>query len=205
MQNFILVIIEQFGYVGVMFLIAIENVFPPIPSEVILLFSGFATSKTKLSFYLMIFFATLGSLIGGMILYSIGSFFNKDKIKKLLNSKWGKLLKLKDADIDRADDWFNKKGTMAVFICRFIPLIRSLISLPAGINKMNKLKFVLSTFLGAVIWNSGLILLGNKVGENWGDIAIVFEKYSFVILLIMISLFLIIVIYYCTRRILKKI
>ena len=122
-----------------------------------------------------------------------------------MNSKWGKLLKLKDADIDRAEDWFNKKGTMAVFICRFIPLIRSLISLPAGINKMNKLKFVLSTFLGAVIWNSGLILLGNKVGENWGDIAIVFEKYSFVILLIMISLFLIIVIYYCARRILKKI
>ena len=79
MQNFILVIIEQFGYVGVMFLIAIENVFPPIPSEVILLFSGFATSKTKLSFYLMIFFATLGSLIGGMILYSIGSFLIKIK------------------------------------------------------------------------------------------------------------------------------
>ena len=204
MQNIILMIIEKFGYIGVLLLVALENVFPPMPSEVILLFSGFATNKTNLNFYLMIIFSTFGSLIGAMILYFIGTILNKERIKDLLNTKWGGILKLKETDIDKAESWFNKQGTKAVFVCRFIPLIRSLISIPAGINKMNKLKFLISTLIGSLIWNSGLILIGNRVGDNWAKIAIIFERYSFLVIVFMMIFILIIVMFYYYKRFKKK-
>lgn len=200
MQNFILMIVERFGYLGVVFLIALENVFPPLPSEFILLFAGFATSKTSLNFFAMLIFATLGSLIGAMILYFIGSILDKERIKKIINTRIGKVLRIDYKDIDRADEWFNKKGIKAVFICRFIPLIRSLISIPAGMSKISKFKFISVTVLGALIWNGSLILMGNKLGDNWEDVNIVFEKYSVIILLILFIFMLIGISLYCYKR-----
>ena len=186
MQELILEIIEQFGYFGVLFLIAIENVFPPIPSEVILLFGGFITTYSKLNIIGMVVAATMGSVIGAIILYYIGKIFHKERLKKIVSGRLGKVLMLKPDDIEKADNWFDNKGHKTVFICRFIPLIRSLISIPAGMSEMPMPKFLLYTTLGSLIWNFVLILIGNKVGENWTSITKIFDTYSNVILVMAI-------------------
>lgn len=198
MQEFILNIIEQFGYFGVLLLIAIENLFPPIPSEVILLFAGFFTARTSLSVVIMILMATLGSLLGAFILYYIGKLLNKDRLKRIVSGKIGKVLRLEEKDIDKADAWFDKTGNKAVFLCRFVPIVRSLISIPAGMNKMNVFKFTMYTVLGSLIWNTCLIIAGNQVGDNWPVIANIIDKYSFVILisLIVLAITFIFVFYY---------
>lgn len=115
MQQFIVTTMEQFGYFGVFFMIAIENIFPPIPSEVILLFGGFMTISTELSVIGMILASTLGSLVGALLLYGIGKYFNKERLKRMISGKLGKLLRLKSSDIDKADQWFDTKGNKTVF------------------------------------------------------------------------------------------
>ena len=115
MQEIILSVMGKYGYVGVFLLIMIENVFPPIPSEVILLFGGFMTTYTKLSIFGMVVASTLGSLFGAIILYYIGKIFNKDRLKKIISGKLGKILRLKVSDIDNADNWFDNKGNKTVF------------------------------------------------------------------------------------------
>lgn len=186
MQEFILMVIEKFGYWGVLLLIAIENIFPPIPSEVILLFGGFATTITELNVPMMILFSTLGSMIGAFALYYIGRVLNKDRLKTIVNGKVGKILRLKSEDIDKADTWFEKKGSSTVFFCRFVPIVRSLISIPAGMNKMNVAKFTIYTVIGSLIWNTVLLIIGNRVGENWEPIAHMIDKYSDIILILLI-------------------
>ena len=167
MEEFILSMMNQFGYIGVFLLIAIENIFPPIPSEVILLFGGFMTTYSELNIVLMIIFATLGSLIGAIVLYYIGKILNKERLKKIIDGKIGKILRLKNSDIDKADEWFDKKGNKTVFFCRFIPIVRSLISIPAGMSEMPLGKFFLYTTTGSLIWNTVLIIIGAIVGEKW--------------------------------------
>ena len=167
MQEFILTVMEQFGYLGVFLLIAIENIFPPIPSEVILLFGGFMTTYTNLSIPLMVIAATLGSLLGAIVLYYIGKILNKERLKKIVSGKIGKVLRIKYEDIDKADAWFDNKGNKTVFFCRFIPIVRSLISIPAGMSEMPMGKFLLYTITGSTIWNTVLIVIGSIVGENW--------------------------------------
>lgn len=196
MQDFILTIMNQFGYIGVFLLIAIENVFPPIPSEVILLFGGFMTTYTKLNIILMIVAATLGSLLGAIILYYIGKIFNKERLKKIISGKIGKILRLKAKDIDYADKWFDTKGNKTVFFCRFIPIVRSLISIPAGMSEMPIPKFLVYTTLGSLIWNSVLVVIGNKVGENWTDILGIMDRYSHVVLILLIIIFIAFVVYW---------
>ena len=170
MQEFIISMMNQFGYIGVFLLIAIENIFPPIPSEVILLFGGFMTTYSKLNIVLMIIFATLGSLIGAIVLYYVGKILNKERLKKIVSGKIGKILRLKNSDIDKADQWFDTKGNKTVFFCRFVPIVRSLISIPAGMSEMPMGKFLLYTTVGSLIWNTVLIILGAIVGENWTSI-----------------------------------
>ncbi len=151
MQEIILNLMNQFGYFGVFFLIAFENIFPPIPSEVILAFGGFMTTYTKLSVPLVIVAATLGSLVGAYVLYFIGKILNKERLKKIVSGKVGKVLHLKREDIDKADAWFDRKGNIAVFFCRFVPIVRSLISIPAGMSEMPLFKFTCYTVVGSAI------------------------------------------------------
>lgn len=193
MYEFIISVMGRFGYVGVFLLIAIENIFPPIPSEVILLFGGFMVTYTSLNLVLMVVFATLGSMLGSLVLYYLGTILNKERLKSMVSGKAGKVLKLKPDDIDRASNWFDTKGHIAVFIGRFFPIIRSLISVPAGMGRMNLFKFVLYTVLGSIVWNAVLLFLGYKVGENWEGIASSFEQYS-VLVSVSITFFLILVI-----------
>jgi len=188
MENFIIQIIESWGYLGVGLLIAIENIFPPIPSEVILAFGGFMTTKTVLNEALVILSATIGSTIGAIVLYLIGKILNKERLEKIVSGKIGKVLRLKPEDIEKADKWFDTKGQKTVFICRFIPIVRSLISIPAGMSEMKIWKFLLYTILGSAIWNTVLVLLGKKLGDSWETVVNVFSNFSHIILIILIIL-----------------
>ncbi len=206
MQQFILHIIEQFGYFGVFFLILIENVFPPIPSEVILLFSGFFSSYTSLSVFYMILASTLGSFLGAIILYYIGKIFNKERLKKIVNGRLGKILFLKENDIDKADEWFDNKGNKSVFFCRFVPIVRSLISIPAGMSEMPMGKFIIYTICGSMIWNTVLICLGYRLGSNWEYVLTILDKYQMVVIIILIIILgYVIIKFYRKKRKSKKI
>ena len=196
MQDFILMVMNQFGYIGVFLLIAIENIFPPIPSEVILLFGGFMTTYTRLNVVGMIIAATLGSLIGAIVLYYIGKIFNKERLKKIISGKIGKVLRLKAKDIDNADKWFDTKGNKTVFFCRFVPIVRSLISIPAGMSEMEIPKFLMYTVLGSLIWNTVLIVVGSIVGENWTDILSIMDNYSHIVLILLVIIFVAFVVYW---------
>ncbi|WP_285959303.1 DedA family protein [Thomasclavelia spiroformis] len=200
MQEIILNIMNQFGYLGIFLLIAIENIFPPIPSEVILLFGGFMTTYTKLNILGIVIASLLGSLSGAIMLYYIGKIFNKNRLKKIISGKVGKILRLKNSDIDKADKWFDTKGQKTVFFCRFIPLIRSLISIPAGMSEMHMSKFLVYTTIGSLIWNTVLIVIGSIVGNNWTSILSVLDTYSKIVVIVMaIVVILFIVIFYKKR------
>lgn len=204
MQEFILTVMEQFGYLGVFLLIAIENIFPPIPSEVILLFGGFMTTYTNLSIPLMVIAATLGSLLGAIVLYYIGKILNKERLKKIVSGKIGKVLRIKYEDIDKADAWFDNKGNKTVFFCRFIPIVRSLISIPAGMSEMPMGKFLLYTITGSTIWNTVLIVIGSIVGENWTNIVGIFDNYSHIVLILLIIAFVVFVFLFYRNKMKKK-
>lgn len=205
MQEIILKIVAKYGYFGVFILIFLENVFPPIPSEVILLFGGFLSGYTNLNLFLMSIFATFGSLFGAISLYYIGRFISVDKMKRIVKGRCGKVLRLKQEDIDKANSWFEKKSNKAVFVCRFVPIVRSLISIPAGMSKMNLMKFMIYTSIGSYIWNIVLIFLGNKVGSNWEIIAKILEDYSFIISVLLVAVGLILIGYFYFKKHFKTI
>ena len=204
MQEFILTIMEQFGYLGVFLLIAVENIFLLIPSEVILLFGGFMTTYTNLSIPLMVIAATLGSLLGAIVLYYIGKILNKERLKKIVSGKIGKVLRIKYEDIDKADEWFDTKGNKTVFFCRFIPIVRSLISIPAGMSEMPMGKFLLYTITGSAIWNTVLIVVGSIVGENWTNILGILDNYSHIVLILLIIAFVVFVFWFYRSKMKKK-
>lgn len=204
MEEMILSIMNQFGYIGVLLLIAIENVFPPIPSEVILLFGGFMTTYTELNVIGMIIFSTLGSLIGAIVLYYIGKILNKERLKKIVSGKVGKILRLKNEDIEKADHWFDTKGNKTVFFCRFIPIVRSLISIPAGMSEMPMLKFLIYTTLGSLIWNTVLVVIGNRVGENWTSILDILDKYSHIVLVLLIIIAIVCIYLFYSKKLKKN-
>lgn len=176
---------EQYGYPGILFLIALENIFPPIPSEVILTFGGFLTTYTSLGVPGVVLAATLGSLAGAAVLYGAGALLNKERLKKLAAGRAGKLLGLKPEDVEKADAWFQKKGRRAVFFCRCVPVVRSLISIPAGMSRMELPQFFLYTAAGSLIWNILLVSLGAFMGESWRYIAYLAGEYSHVMLIVL--------------------
>ena len=176
---------EQYGYPGLFFLIFLENVFPPIPSEVILPFGGFLTIHTSLHILGVVFFATLGSLAGAVVLYGVGALLNRERLTKLVEGKVGKILRLKGEDIAKADAWFRSKGRITVFFCRCVPVVRSLISIPAGMSRMKFSLFFLYTTAGTLIWNILLVSLGAFMGESWDYIAWLAGEYSHVMLIVL--------------------
>lgn len=204
MQEIILNLMNQFGYFGVFFLIAFENIFPPIPSEVILAFGGFMTTYTNLSVPFVIIAATLGSLVGAYVLYFIGKILNKERLKKIVSGKVGKVLHLKAEDIDKADEWFDRKGNLTVFFCRFIPIVRSLISIPAGMSEMPLFKFTCYTVIGSAIWNTILVVLGSIMGENWTKIVSVMDEYSHIVLWILIAVVILVIVFFFLKKRKKK-
>ncbi|ACK39041.1 DedA family protein [Listeria monocytogenes] len=180
METWITSIMADFGYIGIFVLIMVENLFPPIPSEIILTFGGFMTTVTSLNVVMVIIVATLGSVVGAILLYKVASYFGKERFTKIV-LKYGRILRLKESDIERAENFFLKYGSWAVFLCRMIPLIRSLISIPAGMTKMKMSKFLILTTAGSLLWNTVLIGLGAMLGESWSEIVVFMDSFSTII------------------------
>lgn len=180
METWITSIMADFGYIGIFVLIMVENLFPPIPSEIILTFGGFMTTVTSLNVVMVIIVATLGSVVGAILLYKVASYFGKERLTKIV-LKYGRILRLKESDIERAESFFLKYGSWAVFLCRMIPLIRSLISIPAGMTKMKMSRFLILTTAGSLLWNTVLIGLGAMLGESWSEIVVFMDSFSTII------------------------
>ena len=178
MNDWILQLMNTYGYFGIAFLIMAENLFPPIPSEIILTFAGFFTTYTTLHLPGTILSATIGSLLGAVILYAFGKLLSPSKMDSLISGKVGKTLRLKKEDIQKAMDWFDSKGNYTVFLCRFIPIVRSLISIPAGMANMHFPRFLWLTAWGSFLWNTLLIFLGAWAGSSWQKAARYFGNYT---------------------------
>ena len=204
MENFVIGIMNKFGYLGIFLLILLENLFPPIPSEVILTFGGFMTISTSMNVFGVILVSTIGSLLGAIILYYLGKILNKERINKIIKSKYGKLLRIKSKDIEMADKWFDTKGRKTVFFCRFIPVVRSLISIPAGMSEMPLPQFTIYTFFGSLIWNTVLIFIGAFAGDKKDYILSLLDDVSNIVLIVLIIVFIVLIYKFYNTRIKKK-
>ncbi|MDO4436435.1 MAG: DedA family protein [Coriobacteriaceae bacterium] len=170
MQEAFFDFISQFGYLAVSALILFENIFPPIPSELILPLSGFLVTKTDMTLPLVIAAATAGSVIGAYILYGIGRLLSQERLEGFFDTKPMRMLGFHSDDVAKAIGWFDRKGQVTVLICRCVPVVRSLISVPAGTAKMNMVKFALYTLVGSLVWNTILCTLGFWAGDAWETI-----------------------------------
>lgn len=156
-------LVEAFGGPGAGAAIALENVFPPLPSEVILPLTGFAASQGVLSIASALFWTTLGSVVGAVALYGIGAVFGRER----MHAWWAKLPLVKASDLVRTEEWFARHGTKAILLGRMVPVFRSLISVPAGVERMPLPVFVTLTTAGSLVWNTVLVMAGYWLGDQW--------------------------------------
>lgn len=184
MRELVLELMGEYGNLAVFLLILVENLFPPIPSEVILTFGGVMTVCTDMTPVGVILFSTAGSLAGAVILYSVGRFLPDEVFRKLLCGQIGHLLHFRLEDVDLAKGWFRERGRSAVFLCRLIPIVRSLISIPAGIARMQFVLFLVFTAAGSLLWNTVLVYAGRIAGDSWEKVSAAFGVYSDLFLMI---------------------
>lgn len=160
--DLVILVLDKTGYVGVFIAMALESACIPIPSEAILPFGGYLSFLGKLSIIPVIIFGTLGGTVGSCVAYYIGKIGGRPLVEKYADK-----LRLSKAHIQKSDDYFNKYGERIVFFSRLLPIIRTFISLPAGISKMNFKKFIIYTLIGSSLWSIILAFAGYKMGENW--------------------------------------
>lgn len=202
MEAWITAVMEDYGYAGIFFLILMENIFPPIPSEIVLTVGGFMTTTAGLKITGVVAASTAGSVAGAVILYYIGRWLSVERLEGLVE-KYGKWLRIKKDDLHKADAWFDRYGVWAVFFGRLVPVVRSLISVPAGMSGMKVKTFLLFTIAGTLIWNTILVIVGAAVGENREAIMRQLNIYSNVVY-ILLALGAVAVIWYFIRRRHKK-
>ena len=159
-------IMNQLGYWGIGLLMFLENLFPPIPSELIMPLAGFTVFKGQMDFILVIIAGVVGTILGAFPWYYIGKFISEEHLEHLAD-KYGKWISVTSKDIKKANNWFNEHGGKAVFFCRLVPGVRTLISLPAGINNMPLIPFTIYSTLGTTIWVTFLTFLGYKLGDHY--------------------------------------
>lgn len=186
MNTTIIDFISNYGYLAIAILIAVENILPPIPSEIILTFSGFLSLSARLNLGGLIAASTIGALIGAIILYLLGKLISFEKLERLITGKWGKFLHFRIEHLKKAQYFFEQHGSSTAFWGRFLPVVRSLISIPAGMAEFPIKRFLLFTAGGSLIWNTVLIIVGRLAGASWERFSILIEKYSFVLLAIVI-------------------
>ena len=195
LANFSINTISALGYFGILFLMALESMIFPLPSELVMPFAGFLVSKGSFSFLTVLIVSTFGSLIGSLISYYIGKYLGIGFIKK-----FGKYVLLDEEDLEKTENWFAKGGEKTIFISRFIPVVRHFISIPAGVAKMNIEKFCIYTFIGAGIWNGFLLWLGYILGVHWQEV----RNYSEYLTIVVTILLVLAVIYFVYKHIVKK-
>jgi len=188
-------IISFLGYGGVFILMAFESMILPVPSELVMPFAGFLAAEGSMNFYLVVLFSSFGSLSGSLLFYYVGK-YGGNKLVKL----YGKYLLLDEEDLLKTEHWFGKNGEKTIFIGRFIPVVRHLISIPAGMGRMDIKKFIIYTLAGATLWNAFLAYLGFLLGKNWT----VIRHYSEYISIPMAAALLIIGAYFAYRFVRHK-
>ncbi|MFZ9459849.1 MAG: DedA family protein [Ilumatobacteraceae bacterium] len=179
LANWVQDVINQFGYLGVALLVVIENVFPPIPSEIVLPFAGFVAqqgasavnatagaAQSDTTVVGMMIAATVGSVVGALILYFVSAAIGPERLRQFVE-RFGKWFGVKSSDLVRAEEWFDRRSVVAVLVGRCVPLIRSIVSIPAGFRRMKLTSFVVLTAIGSAVWNIALIGAGAVLGDQW--------------------------------------
>ncbi len=175
-------IISFLGYWGIFILMTLESMIAPVPSEAVMPFAGYLVTTGRFSLWLVVFVATVGSIVGSLISYYVGYYGGKPFVLK-----FGKYLLLDECHLNWTEKWFKKRGAKTIFISRFIPVVRHLISIPAGIGKMNLKKFCVYTFTGAFAWNFILTYAGVLLGKNWERIHDYSSNIDIVILVLIVA------------------
>lgn len=188
MLDWITSTINSLGYLGIALLMFVENIFPPVPSEIIMPLAGFTVTQGKLSLVYVIVARMVGSVLGALPWYYVGKQLGEDRLKKFAD-KYGKWLTLSGKDIDKSKQWFDKHGGIAVFFCRLVPGVRTLISVPAGIDKMHLVPFLLYSTLGTGLWVGLLTYAGFVLGQNYKLVEKFLGPASAVILIALIVAF----------------
>ena len=158
--------IDAIGLIGVAALVALENVFPPIPSELVLLLTGFNVSEARFGYVGAVVFATVGSVVGAYFLYGIGRLLHEDRLEAFL-AGIGRFVGLKKSDVHKGFQWFERHGSAVVLFGRLVPVVRSVVSIPAGAEKMPIARFTILTALGSFVWNAVWIAIGWGLGDQW--------------------------------------
>ena len=179
-------VIEQLGYLGVALLVVLENVFPPIPSEIVLPFAGFVAQRGSDSVVLMILAATVGSVIGALIMYWIAAVIGDERLNAFTR-KFGKWVQIREADLTRAEEWFDRHAVSAVLVGRCVPLIRSVVSIPAGFRRVKLIPYITYTFLGSLVWNIALVGAGAILGENWERVEPVVAAFQWIVIVLVVA------------------
>lgn len=186
-------IVERLGYAGVTMLVALENLFPPIPSEVVLGLAGYTASRGDSWVVGMIVAASIGSMVGAWILYGLSAAIGPVRLRAIV-LRYGTWIGFGETDLDRAESWFDRRSRVAVLVCRCIPLIRSLISIPAGFRRMPLGTFTLFTLVGSLVWNTILVTAGYLLADQWEKVLDVTEPFQTVVIAVIALLIVAIVI-----------
>ncbi len=190
LMGFITSLVSSIGYPGIAILMMLESMVAPVPSEAVMPFVGFLVYAGKFNLIFVIIASSIGSILGSLVSYYVGFYGGKPLVLKV-----GKYLLLEEKHLDLATAFFQKYGSITIFVSRFVPVMRHLISIPAGIGKMNKKKFFVYTLAGATIWNSILVYFGIRLGEKWTEIS----KYSEILDVVIIGIIVIAGIYYLIK------
>lgn len=176
-------IILTLGYPGIALIMAVETIFPPIPSELVMPMAGFLTADGTMNFWGVVLSGTLGSVVGAMVLYWAGLYANETIVRRLVR-RYGRYFLIDENDVNKTLATFTRFGPVAVFIGRLIPLVRSLISIPAGMERMNPVMFVALTTLGTALWSGILTYAGMVLGQNWSQVVEWISQYQKVVLVV---------------------
>ena len=198
--DWIVSLMDTLGAPGVGIAILLENLFPPIPSEVVLPLGGFTVAQGSLSFGAVFIWATIGSVVGAYILYGVGAWLGAERLRAIADWMW----LVKASDVDKSLEWFDRHGRPSILFGRLIPGIRSLISIPAGLDRMNLLTFGVWTTLGSAVWNFILIYLGFTLGDNWESVTNYIDQYSKVAYALIILVMLGFLVYFIRRAAKEK-
>jgi membrane protein DedA with SNARE-associated domain len=198
-ESWITDFMEEFGYLGIFLMIALENLFPPIPSEIVLSFGGFMTTQSDLTVTGVVIASTLGAVVGAIALFYIGRLLDVERLERIVE-RWGHLLRTDKEDIHKANAWFHRYGIWTVFFCRMVPIVRSLISIPAGMAKMNFPLFLLFTTVGSLIWNMVLVNLGAALGASWSKVLEYMSVYQDIVIVIVGALLIVGAVWFFRRN-----
>jgi membrane protein DedA with SNARE-associated domain len=194
--SWVIDLMETLGAPGAGIAIALENLFPPLPSELFLPLAGFTASQGKMNLFAAILWTTTGSVAGALALYYLGAVLGRDRIRAIAQ----RMPLVKVADVDRTEQWFARHGKATVFFGRMVPIFRSLISIPAGVERMPLPGFLLLTAAGSLIWNSALILAGYVLGENYHLV----ERYMGTVSKVVIGLVLLALGWFVVSRLVQR-